>query len=564
VAGANGILESAAHFSGVSMTEPLFWADQKAREICERKKYHFVDKPVPKRTCFVVKTSASLSGVLHIGRLSDTIRADSIVTALRDAGAKARMIWVGEDMDPLRSIPEGVPKEYEEYLGKPVTEVPDPSGCHDSYAEHHRAEYLEVMEDFVVNKARRYSTTQEYDRGSFRRYIKKLLDNRDRVREILEKYRDSSLSSGWTPWKPICAECGKVITPQVLEIDGSRIRYECRDYQFEKTVAKGCGYVGWADALRDKGKILWKGEWASEWALWKVSCEGGGKEYEVPTSAWWVNGEIAERIFDYPMPTPFFYEHLLIDGRKMSASLGNVVYPADWLKVAPAELLRFLYNKKLMKTRSFSWRELPRLYADYDGHADVYYGKADASNERERSHMIRLYRISQLRSPPKERPATIDLTLASLIAQVYDPEESMSEAIKALRRTELIKGRPSKRAVEQIRQRLIYARNWVRMFVPELALRPAGEPDRAFIAKLTDPEKASLRHLARVIKTSPGPDAIQSSVFSAAELHGVSPSRLFQILYRLLLGTDHGPRMGPLVCALGPDTVADRLEKALG
>ena len=546
------------------MTEPLFWADQKAREICDKKRYHFIDRPIPERTSFVVKTSASLSGVLHIGRLSDTIRADSIVTALRDAGAKARMIWVGEDMDPLRSIPEGVPKEYGKYLGKPVTDVPDPSGCHDSYAEHHRAEYLEVMEDFVVNKAKRYSTTEEYNRGSFRLYIKKLLANLEQVREILQSYRDSSLSSGWSPWKPICAQCGKVITPQVLDVDGARVKYECRDYEFEKTLAKGCGHVGEADALHDKGKILWKGEWASEWALWKVSCEGGGKEYEVPTSAWWVNGEIAERIFDYPMPTPFFYEHLLIDGRKMSASLGNVVYPADWLKTAPAELLRFLYNKKLMKTRSFSWKELPRLYADYDAHADVYYGKANVPNEKERSHMIRLYRISQLRAPPKEGPAAVDLTLASMIAQVYDPEASMAEAIKALQRSELIKGQTSKRAANEIRQRLIYARNWVRMFAPELALRAVGEPDAAFLARLTEPERTSLREMADLIRSSPGPDAIQSSVFSVADVHGVNASRLFQILYRLILGVDHGPRLGPLVCALGSDRVAKLLERALG
>ena len=61
----------------------LFWADQIAEEIVSRKKFRYVDKPVPKLRKFVVKTSASLSGVLHIGRLSDTIRSETVYRADR-------------------------------------------------------------------------------------------------------------------------------------------------------------------------------------------------------------------------------------------------------------------------------------------------------------------------------------------------------------------------------------------------------------------------------------------------------------------------------------------------
>jgi lysyl-tRNA synthetase class 1 len=542
------------------MKESFFWADQKAREILDRKTYHFLDEAMPPRNVRVVKTSASLSGVLHIGRLSDTIRADSIVTALRDAGTKARMIWVAEDMDPLRKIPEGVPKEYEKYLGMPVTDVPDPGGEYASYADRHRAEYLDVMERFVANEVTTYSTREEYRKGSFRKYAKRLLDKRDEVRAILEKYRDSSLSGSWSPWKPICGECGKVITPRVTEADGTWIRYECQDYEFEKTLAKGCGHHGEADATRDDGKLLWKGEWASEWALWKVSCEGGGKEYEVPTSAWWVNGEIVEKVLDFPMPTPFFYEHLLIDGKKMSASLGNVVYPADWLKVAPPELLRFLYNKKLMKTRSFSWKELPRLYADYDEHAAVYYGDAVTSNAEEKEHTTRLFEISQLGPTPNTRPASLDFSFASLIAQVYDPETRLGEAREALDRSQVMAGQVA--TDEEVGRRLTFGLNWVRMFVPESALAIATDPDPELAAALTPDETEALRELAAAMDSDPDPDAIQSAVFRVARDKGMKPGRLFRILYRLIVGRDSGPRFGSLVAALGTGRVRDLLRSA--
>jgi len=544
------------------MRESFFWADQKAKEILERKRYHFIDKPLPKRKTFVVKTSASISGVLHIGRLSDTIRADSIVTALRDAGARARMIWVAEDMDPLRRVPEGVPKEYEMFLGMPVTDVPDPQGCHSSYAEHHQAEYLEVIDRFISNRVRKFSTREEYRKGKFRKYIRKLLERREEVREILQRYRDSSISSTWSPWKPICSECGKVITPRIIEAEGTWVKYECRDYSFERTVAKGCGHVGEADAMRDDGKLLWKGEWASEWALWDVSCEGGGKEYEVPTSAWWVNGEIAERILDFPMPTPFFYEHLLIDGKKMSASLGNVVYPSQWLRVAPPELLRFLYNKKLMKTRSFSWKELPKLYADYDAHADVYYGRVSVPNEKERLHMRRLYEMSQLGSPPKRGPIALDFSFASLISQVYDPERKEREALEALRRAGVVRRSIPNRASKDLLRRLLFARNWTRMFVPEMALKPAERPDPGMLATLSQEELKALGELAQRIRSSPDPESIHSAVFSVARECSINPGRFFRLLYRLVIGRDSGPRFGPLAAALGAQKVSSLLEEA--
>ena len=542
------------------MGESYFWADQKAREILDKKRYHYMDKPVPERKTFVVKTSASLSGVLHIGRLSDTIRADSIVTALRDAGARARMIWVAEDADPLRRVPEGVPAEYEKYLGMPVTDVPDPMGCHSSYAEHHQAEYMQVIGEFIANEAKCYSTRNEYRRGSFRPFIKKILERREEVREILGRYRDSDLSPTWSPWKPICAQCGKVITPRLLESDGTWVRYECRDYKFEKTIARGCGHLGEADATRDDGKLLWKSEWASEWALWKVSCEGGGKEYEVPTSAWWVNGEIVERILDYPMPTPFFYEMLLIDGRKMSASLGNVVYPSEWLRVAPPELLRFLYNKKLMKTRSFSWEELPRLYSDYDGHASVFYGETVVSNDKERSHMTRLYEISQLKSPPGVKPFMLDFSFGSLISQVYDPETRMPEAIQALGRSGVIGENLTEGDMDSIENRLNYGSNWIKMFVPDRALTVKEEPDPAVTDGLTDDEKVILVEIAQSIRKDPDPDSIQTSIFSIAKSHGTKPGAMFRILYKLIIGRDSGPRLGPLVAALGAEKVADLIE----
>ena len=216
--------------------DELFWADQLAKQIISREKFHYLDKKIKKSDEYTVKTSASLSGVLHIGRLSDTIRGESVVIALKDAGVKTRFIWVAENMDPLRKVPRGVPGNFEKYIGVPVTDIPDVEKCHDSYAEHHTEEYFKVVDEFVVTKMEKFSMREEYKKGSFREQIKKILQNIDVVKEILMKYRDSPLPQGWSPFTPICANCGKIVINENAvekEIDGEDLFF-CSEKCVEK------------------------------------------------------------------------------------------------------------------------------------------------------------------------------------------------------------------------------------------------------------------------------------------------------------------------------------------
>src|SRR3989344_2283425 len=162
----------------------LFWADQLADEIIKRKDYHYIKgKKFPEFREYVVKTAASLAGVLHIGRLSDTIRSATVHRALLDAGVKSKLIWVSDDMDPLRKIPKGVPSNFEKYLGSPVSMIPDHEKCHESYALHHLEEYLKVIKEFIFEDLEIFSMAAEYKKGSFIPYIKQLIENADTIRE---------------------------------------------------------------------------------------------------------------------------------------------------------------------------------------------------------------------------------------------------------------------------------------------------------------------------------------------------------------------------------------------
>jgi lysyl-tRNA synthetase class 1 len=522
----------------------LFWADQKAEEIVTRTKYHYLEQEIEPFDRYVVKTSASISGVLHIGRLSDTIRGESAVRALLDKGHQASLIWVAEDMDPLRKIPEGVPEDFKEYIGVPVTDIPDPWGCHESYASHHVEGYLEVLHEFVGVDMMRYSMMEEYRKGSFRPFIKKTLENIGAVIEIQNKYRDKNnpLGRGWAPWTPVCKNCGKIITPRVHDFKNGKLPYTCKDYAFESTTAVGCGYEGEADPLGDEGKLMWKGEWAAQWALWKVCSEGAGKEYAVPNSAFFVNGELCERVLDFPMPVPIFYEHLMIDGKKMSASLGNVVYPGEWLKVAPPELLRFLYNKKLMKTRNFSWSELPKLYDEYDRTGAEYWGgKLDPAQKR-------LFELAHLKVPLQ--PSGLQFSVAAFLSSVFKDEESF---IKSIKRT----GHYSKENRDAILERIAFARRWAEEYgegLPSILTDPSG-------IKLLDVQKTLLKRLASWLEEKDRKeDEIQNHIYELSNELGMPTKEAFKAVYLAILGEERGPKASTLIAALDKTWVTKRFK----
>lgn len=538
----------------------LFWADQIAKRILERKRFRYTGRNVPEFKEYVVKTSASLSGVLHIGRLSDTVRGESVHRALLDSGVDSRLIWVAEDMDPLRKVPKGVPSDFSKYIGMPVTDVPDPFGCHKSYAEHYVSEYFKVIDEFVAEKMERYSMREEYRKGNFSPFVKKILERMEKVIEIQNKFRNNPLPPGWSPWKPICENCGKIITTRVNEFRDGIAHYECRDYSFENSIAKGCGHKGENDPSKSEGKLMWKSEWAAQWARWKVVSEGAGKEYQVPMSAWWVNAEIVEKVLDFPMPEPIFYEHIMIDGEKMSASKGNVVYPAGWLEVATPELLRFFYNKKLMKTRSFSWKDLPSLFDDYDRHERVFFGKEKLENEKEEEHMKRLYEISQTEKPFFAPQISFDL--AVMVSQIVPVKDYMGPSLGLLKKNGHLPGNVSGKELERVKRRLSLAKEWAVKYSPErMRFEVREKVDEKIRERLSEKQKKAIRLLSGELKKKERKEEELKELFFriSKEDVGIEPRDFFRAVYLSLIGKESGPRLTRFVSALGCKRVSEIL-----
>ncbi|PSH02226.1 MAG: hypothetical protein BRC26_01630, partial [Nanohaloarchaea archaeon QH_8_44_6] len=118
--------------------QPVFWSDQLA---------FGVTRKFPDRDVYVCASGISPSGTVHAGNFREIVTTDFVVKSLDNMDEKVRFIYSWDDYDRFRKVPENVPDEWEQYIGLPLSKVPDPEGCHESYAEHFESKLEEQLED---------------------------------------------------------------------------------------------------------------------------------------------------------------------------------------------------------------------------------------------------------------------------------------------------------------------------------------------------------------------------------------------------------------------------------
>ena len=118
----------------------------------EKKFYHWTDVIAEKiirlkgdKKKYIIESGITPSGVIHLGNFREAITADLVRQALEKRGKEVEFLYVWDDYDVLRKVPKNLPEQdmIKDNLRKPVFKVPDPFGCHDSYAKHFQSVFEE-------------------------------------------------------------------------------------------------------------------------------------------------------------------------------------------------------------------------------------------------------------------------------------------------------------------------------------------------------------------------------------------------------------------------------------
>jgi len=506
----------------------MHWADNFAKQIIKRKK----------KKEYVIESGITPSGVVHAGNFREIMTQDLVYKALLSQGVKAKYQYIWDDYDRFRKVPKGISKEWEQYIGLPVTKTPDPWGCHDFYADHFKEKIIKESELCGVNPTF-ISMTEKYEKCAFAENMKTALENASVIQEILNNFRKTPHPKDWLPVRVYCEKCGKDTT-KVIYPGEYTLNYECE-----------CGKTGSFD-FRKKGlaKMPWRVCWAQRWQYYDVDFESSGKDHKASGGSWDTGTRICKQVFKHNPPLGPMYEFIYAKGQKekMSSSMGNVFTVSDLLQVYEPEMVRYIYTAKISKAIEVPFGlDVINKYEYFDKAERIFFEKESTGNEKDDETISRSYELSQITKPVET--VQPPFAFCANIAQVYN---STTKAITVMQRTGHLPKKLSKQDKDKIKLRLNRAKTWVDNYAPSNVKITVLKdiPD----VKLSSAEKKALAMLSELKVKDIG-----SNIPAIAEKTGLKTKQVFASCYKVILGRPSGPRLQDFLLTLDEEFVRNRL-----
>ncbi len=490
--------------------EEVHWADVIAEDLLRRGRKHRI------------ATGITPSGHIHVGNLREMLTADAVRRALIDKGGEAELIYIADTFDPLRKRYPFLPEEYERYIGMPLSEIPDPEGCHDSYAEHFLEPFLESLEilgiPVVVKKA-----DEMYKRGEYEEAIRTALQRRDDIARIIEEVTGRKLEEDWYPFMPLCEECGRINSAKVTGFDEKWIYYRCK-----------CGHEGRA-SYRGGGKLTWRVDWAARWKILGITCEPFGKDHAAAGGSYDTGKRLAREIFGIEPPYPIPYEWINLKGvGAMSSSKGIVIPVREFIEVLPPEIVRYIII-----------RVKPKKHIDFDPANLLELVDEFEEGLRKKDRAVELSMVGNVEYS--------DVPFRHLVVVGQIAKWDLEKVLEILKRTGYEIDENVRRDVER---RIKYAKNWIEKFAPDrIKFEIAENVDPSIFDEM---DRKFLSKFAEKLREDMKPEEIHNLVYEVAKELGIKPSKAFQAIYKAILGKNYGPRAGYFIKMLGIDWVKKR------
>ncbi|MBN1244558.1 lysine--tRNA ligase [Candidatus Bathyarchaeota archaeon] len=520
------------------------WYDKMAQKVIsrERKLGQSLD---------LVKTEMGLgaSGFPHIGSLGDAARSYAVTLALKEMGFNSELVAFCDDTDGLRKVPVGLPASLKKYLGFPVSSIPDPFGCHESYGKHMSSLLLDALDKCGI-QYHYLSAKEVYEKGLLLDQIRTILLNAKKVGEIVKEEVGQDRYTEVLPFFPVCSKCGRIYTTKAykFEPETDKVLYKCEGLEIRGKLIAGCGHEGEADIAKGEGKLTWKSEFAARWKALDIRFEAYGKDIADSVK---INDRICREVLCFEPPSHAKYEMFLDKGgKKISKSAGNVFTPQVWFRYGSPQSLLLLMLKRFVGTRTLDVSDIPSYMNELDELEDVYFGKKQVG-AKEAVKLRGLYEYCWVMKTPAKPSIHVPYNLLAFLVKMA-PQECLNafltEKLQSYRYLQ-----KNQQVDADLAKRVEYALNWVQDF-EEIKETPVS---------LTEAEEAAVTNIVTVLEAADEPDEIQNAIFNAAKTNGLKPGAFFKTLYLILMGAPQGPRLGPYILAMGKQNVIAALRRAL-
>jgi lysyl-tRNA synthetase class 1 len=521
------------------------WYDKMARKVISRERK--LDRSLDK-----VRTEMGIgaSGFPHIGSLGDAARSYVVTLALKEIGFNSELVAFCDDKDGLRKVPVGLPNSLNKYLGFPVSSIPDPFDCHESYGKHMSSLLLDALDKCGI-QYHYMSAKDVYEKRILLNEIRVILLNAKKVGDIVKEEVGQERYTEVLPYFPVCEECGRIYTTQAFEFvpETDKVLYACKGLEIRGKLIEGCGHKGEAKIGRSEGKLSWKGEFAARWKALDIRFEAYGKDIADSVR---INDRICREILCFEPPSHAKYEMFLDKGgRKISKSSGNIFTPQIWFRYGSPQSLLLLMLKRFVGTRALGVSDIPSYMNELDDLEDVYFGKESMKDEKETAKLRGLYEYCWVMNPPAKPSVHVPYNLLAFLVKLAPKECLTGFILDKLQNYGYLQ--KNQQVDANLTKRIEYALNWTRDF----------KEIKETQVSLSNAEKTAVRDLVTVLNVEDGPDEMQNAIFNAAKKTGLKPGAFFKTLYLILLGAPQGPRLGPYILAMGKQNVIAALQRAL-
>ncbi len=507
------------------------WPFAEARALQKR-----VGEKTPEKGYVLFETGYGPSGLPHIGTFGEVARTTMVRNAFAMiSDVPTKLFAFSDDMDGLRKVPDNIPNKeiIEPHLGKPLTQIPDPFGTHESFGHHNNARLRTFLDEFGFDYEFK-SATEMYKSGAFDETLLKVLAQYDKVINVVLPTLGQERRATYSPFLPVCKKTGVVLQVPVVEMnpEAGTIVYQDEDGSKVETPVTG-GHC----------KLQWKVDWAMRWTALDVDYEMSGKDLIDSVK---LSSKICRIIGGTP-PTNLTYELFLDDkGEKISKSKGNGLSMEEWLRYAPPESLALFMYQKPKAAKRLYFDVIPRNVDDYLSHVGSFEKLEDKKKLDSPAWHIH-------NGQPPSGEETLSFNILLNLASVCHTED------KAVLWHFISRYRPEATPENApILDKLVgYAINYYADFIkPNKSYRAPEGKETAALEDLKDA-------LSKMASGATAED-IQTEVYEVGKRHEFENLKdWFKALYQILLGQDQGPRMGSFIALYGLSETQELIGKAL-
>ena len=517
------------------------WPFEEARKLVER-----TGGKTPDKGYILFETGYGPSGLPHIGTFGEVVRTTMVRQAFRRLSeVPTRLFAFSDDMDGLRKVPDNVPKQemLRQYLGTvdadgiehgglPLTRIPDPFGCHESFGHHNNAQLRQFLDKLGFDYEFQ-SATDWYLSGRFDPALLRVLECYDEIMAVMLPSLREERRRTYCPFLPVSPSSGRVLQAPAVEVKPQSGTIVFRDEEgalFETPVTGG------------RCKLQWRVDWPMRWYALSVDYEMSGKDLIDSVKL----GSQICRILGGRPPDGFNYELFLDEkGQKISKSKGNGLSVEEWLRYAPAESLSLFMYQKPRAAKRLYFDVIPRTVDDY-----LEFLRKYPEEEPPRRLENPVWHIHNGNPPPPETPFSYGILLN--LAAVANAEEPAVLWGFISRYAASATPETAPMLDRLVRHAIRYYQDFVK-------------PAKRYRAP-TAIERAALEDLVRTLEALPadaGAETIQTEVYEIGKRHPFPELRAwFGALYEVLLGQSQGPRFGSFIALYGvPETIALIREK---